>query len=245
VRRFPEICSSERSSETLTSIGKKYESVGYFSILYDYLQLGLVSAYREELVHIHPKHSTDREHGDFVMIDLSKSIKEDMFEAFLGVTQFLIDSKIQMGMGNAVCYNLFSSLFDEQDLETDVTSLEHPVTKLKEIFDKAVYMYELVPGKRPHKLDTYRYFEKDQMEEGTGLETGKVRMRLDMIFNPDPLHQARNLIKRFVVTERIVETLYSDWFSTPDDAKKNVAEKALDLLASKYEIVWKKGGLAS
>jgi len=120
VRRFPEIAESSRSSETLTNIGKNYESMGYFSVMYDYLNLQSVSAYREELIHIHPKHSIDREHGDFVMIDLTKSIKEDILEAFFGVTQYLIDGKIQLGMGNAICYNIFSSLFDEQELETDV-----------------------------------------------------------------------------------------------------------------------------
>jgi len=212
VRRFPWIATSTRSSETLTNIGKNYESVGYFSIIYDLLNLQAISAYREELIHIHPKHSVDREHGDYVMIDINKSIKEDIFEAFFGVTQYLIDGKIQLGMGNAVCYNIFSSLFDEQDLETDVSKLESPVTKLKEIFDKAHYMYEVVPGKTPIKLDIFRHYEKTpELEQGTGINTGKIRMKLELIFNPDPMNQRRNLIKKFVVTKRIVDTLWSDW----------------------------------
>jgi dsRNA-specific ribonuclease len=241
VRRFPEIAESSRSSETLTNIGKNYESMGYFSVMYDYLNLQQVSAYREELIHIHPKHSIDREHGDFVMIDLTKSIKEDILEAFFGVTQYLIDGKIQLGMGNAICYNIFSSLFDEQELETDVRKLENPVTKLKEIFDKAHYMYDVVPGKKPIKLDLHRYYEKEFLEDGAGLNTGKVRMKLEMIFNVDPMNQRRNLIKKFVVTQRIVEALWSDWFENPDDAKKDVAEKALALLGEKYDLFWKKG----
>jgi dsRNA-specific ribonuclease len=243
VRRFPDIASSARSSETLTNIGKNYESMGYFSTIYNYLNLQEVSAYREELIHIHPKHSIDREHGDFVMIDLTKSIKEDILEAFFGVTQYLVDGKIQLGLGNAICYNIFSSLFDEQELETDVRKLENPVTKLKEIFDKAHYMYEVVPGKKPMKLDLHRYFEKEFLEEGAGLNTGKVRMKLEMIFNVDPMNQRRNLIKKFIITQRIVETLWSEWFDTPDDAKKDVAEKALALLGEKYDLFWKKGSI--
>jgi len=102
-------------------------------------------------------------------------------------------------------------------------------------------MYEVVPGKKLIKLDIHRYYEKEFLEEGAGLNTGKVRMKLEMIFNVDPMNQRRNLIKKFVVTHRIVEALWSDWFENPDDAKKDVAEKALTLLGEKYDLFWKKG----
>ena len=63
-------------------------------------------------------------------------------------------------------------------------------------------------------------------------------MKLDMTFLPDPTGKRRNIVKKFVVTQKIVESLVSDWLESTDDAKKNVASKALQLLAEKYDLHW-------
>jgi hypothetical protein len=122
VRRFPEILVSDRAPETLTNIGQNYESKKSFSKVFDYLGFEQISAYKEELLHLHPqfKESTDRVYGDFVMNELFIGIKEDIFEAFIGATNYLIDAKIQLGLGNAICYNILSSVLDEQEIELSV-----------------------------------------------------------------------------------------------------------------------------
>jgi dsRNA-specific ribonuclease len=234
VRRFPEILVSDRASETLTNIGQNYESKKSFSKVFDYLGFDQISAYREELLHLHPQFqlSTDRIYGDFVLNELFIGIKEDIFEAFIGATNYLIDSKIQLGLGNAICYNILSSVLDEQEMELSVTASKDSVSKLKEIFDKSKLVYENVKGK---KLDTF-YFHEHQYE--TDPRTGKIRMKLDLTFLPDPTGKRRNIIKKFVITQKIVESLVSDWFESTDDAKKNVASKALQLLAEKYDVHW-------
>ena len=233
VRRFPEILVSDRAPETLTNIGQNYESKKSFSRVFDYLGFEQISAYREELLHLHPQfQSTDRVYGDFVLNELFIGIKEDIFEAFIGATNYLIDSKIQLGLGNAICYNILSSVLDEQEIEISVTASKDSVSKLNEIFNKSKLVYENVKGK---KLDTLHYYEH-QYE--TDERTGKIRMKLDMIFLPDPSGKRRNIIKKFVVTQKLVDSLWSDWLESTDDAKKNVASKALQLLEEKYDLHW-------
>ena len=42
-----------------------------------------------------------------------KDLLEDVFEAFIGVTQWVIDQYIGMGAGYAICYNIIASLLDK------------------------------------------------------------------------------------------------------------------------------------
>jgi dsRNA-specific ribonuclease len=45
-----------------------------------------------------------------------KDMLEDVFEAFIGATQWVIDQYIGMGAGYAICYNIIASILDEQDM---------------------------------------------------------------------------------------------------------------------------------
>jgi dsRNA-specific ribonuclease len=45
-----------------------------------------------------------------------KDMLEDVFEAFIGATQWVIDQYIGMGAGYAICYNIISSILEEQDM---------------------------------------------------------------------------------------------------------------------------------
>jgi dsRNA-specific ribonuclease len=64
-----------------------------------------------------------------------KKTLEDVFEAFLGSVEFLIDSKIKEGAGYSFCYNIIKSLFDEIDISLKYNDLYDSKTRLKELFD--------------------------------------------------------------------------------------------------------------
>lgn len=237
-RRFPEILTDIRAPEILTDIGKTYENKTFFSILFDKLKLYNIGSYKEELVHIHPRKSIDRVHGDYILTYLDKSTKEDMFEAFFGVIQYIIDSKIQIGLGNAICYNIYASIMDEEELFIDTDTLKEPISKLKEIFEKSGEYDRPIGSKKPSEnIDKFIY--SDDLEEGTGINTGMIRMKLTMIFNPDRENKGRGLLKKFKLTSPIIETLWSDYVEDKDTAKFNVSKKAIDLLKEKYNIEWK------
>jgi dsRNA-specific ribonuclease len=71
-----------------------------------------------------------------------KSLLEDVLEAFLGLTNDLVDTRVYMGAGYAICYNIISSLLDENmalprenqfvDIAIDPAVLEDAITDVKQ-----------------------------------------------------------------------------------------------------------------
>ena len=79
-----------------------------------------------------------------------KKTLEDVFEAFLGAVEFLIDSKIKEGAGYSFSYSIIKSLFDEIDISLKYNDLYDAKTRLKELFD----FY------KNKKIHTFRYETK-------------------------------------------------------------------------------------
>ena len=75
--------------------------------------------------------SADTETRDTKM----KKTLEDVFEAFFGATQKLIDSEIRMGVGYSICYNIITNLFDTLHISLKYVDLYDAKTRLKEVFD--------------------------------------------------------------------------------------------------------------
>ena len=75
--------------------------------------------------------SADKETRDTKM----KKTLEDVFEAFFGATQKLIDSEIRMGVGYSICYNIITKLFDTLHISLKYEDLYDAKTRLKEVFD--------------------------------------------------------------------------------------------------------------
>jgi len=75
--------------------------------------------------------SADKETRDTKM----KKTLEDVFEAFFGATQKLIDSEIRMGVGYSVCYNIIKNLFGPMHISLKYEDLYDAKTRLKEVFD--------------------------------------------------------------------------------------------------------------
>lgn len=78
---------------------------------------------------------------DFVSADMdTRNTKmdktlEDVFEAFFGATEMLIDSCIQHGTGYMFCYNIIHNLLETEKLSLAYEDLFDAKTRIKELFD--------------------------------------------------------------------------------------------------------------
>jgi len=64
-----------------------------------------------------------------------KSMLEDVFEAFFGTTEMLIDQHVCMGAGYGICYHLLKNIMDPIPISLKYEDLYDPITRLKETFD--------------------------------------------------------------------------------------------------------------
>lgn len=64
-----------------------------------------------------------------------KSLLEDTFEAFIGLTENVINTKMEAAIGETVCYTFVSSVLDKISVSLKYEDLFDAKTRLKEIFD--------------------------------------------------------------------------------------------------------------
>lgn len=64
-----------------------------------------------------------------------KALNEDTFEAFLGVTETIIDENFGIGIGYSCVYQILKGIFDEIDISLNYEDLYDAKTRLKELFD--------------------------------------------------------------------------------------------------------------
>jgi dsRNA-specific ribonuclease len=67
-----------------------------------------------------------------------KPLLEDSLEAFIGVTEFLLDTNFRQGVGNAIVYDILANIFDEMPISLEYEDLYDAKTRLKELFDYRV-----------------------------------------------------------------------------------------------------------
>ena len=64
-----------------------------------------------------------------------KPLLEDVFEAFLGATETLLDEYTKIGVGYACVYKILGAIFDEMEISLRYEDLYDAKTRLKELFD--------------------------------------------------------------------------------------------------------------
>ena len=64
-----------------------------------------------------------------------KSLLEDVFEAFLGATERILDRRKRVGVGYAIVYDILASILDDMDISLKYEDLYDAKTRLKELFD--------------------------------------------------------------------------------------------------------------
>jgi len=64
-----------------------------------------------------------------------KALLEDVFEAFLGATESILDATHRPGFGYSVCYKLLAGIYDKIPISLRYEDLYDAKTRLKELFD--------------------------------------------------------------------------------------------------------------
>jgi dsRNA-specific ribonuclease len=115
-----------------------------------------------------------RMNSDMTAAHRRSSVLEDVFEAFIGAAEILIDSKIS-GLGYPSCFFFLSNVFDEIPIELTYEALFDGKTRIKELFDTFKDLGQLVyktisRNDRIVTIHLYRLVEKEEifMAEGKG-----------------------------------------------------------------------------
>lgn len=82
-----------------------------------------------------------------------KDLLEDVFESFIGCTEYLLDKNFRIGVGYAIVYDILKSIYDEIDISLRYEDLYDAKTRIKETFD----MYK--------ELGVWQFIEVREKEE--------------------------------------------------------------------------------
>jgi dsRNA-specific ribonuclease len=147
-----------------------------------------------------------------------KPLLEDVFEAFLGATERIIDQRKRIGVGYAIVYDILASIFDDMDISLRYEDLYDSKTRLKELFD----MYESSLGPLVYKEEKTDLIQCSTVYR---VEGGQYQQKADGSFNK----------------KRIIGGVYikigEGSASLKADAQQNAATMALENLAKQG---WKK-----
>lgn len=100
------------------------------------------------------------------------SMLEDVFEAFFGVTELLLDQKYGIGVGYAVCYHIIANQLDRIDLPIDYEFLVDAKTRMKEMEDyynknhDTYFLKRYVSPDETSGFNVYRYELKTRTPHG-------------------------------------------------------------------------------
>jgi len=133
-----------------------------------------------------------------------KSLLEDVFEAFFGATEVLIDGLLGNGAGYGICFRILKSILDELNISLKYEDLYDPITRLKETFD---FFRQQVPGRQCHMI------WGNMMWENVKTETGQIVN----LYQHDKLSNRKKLL---ITTEAPLL----------DEAKQLAASKYLQIL---------------
>jgi dsRNA-specific ribonuclease len=254
-RRFPELNTTD-NVKTLARLKINYGSKKMFYTLGEKLDMwDFIIAGKETRVIRGKKKvgnsiiNTEVESVVDIKQTKKKSLLEDSFEAFIGVTQILLDEFVKNGMGYKICYNIISKLYDDLEIKLDHESLYDPKTRLKELFDKYSSNFGKW-GKENVKAVQYknRYndFGKWKITVGYNVRTSdnkieKLREMLELYMYDDRLKGdiimpnhiinfvSGNFVENNKPTYKFVELGFGE-ASLKDDAEQIACENALKRL---------------
>ena len=87
-----------------------------------------------------------------------RKVLEDVFEAFIGCLENIVDQSLNMHSGYGVCYTIISTILEKITISLKETDLKDPKTRLKEIFDKSKVLNELVYKVKEARSETNNMF---------------------------------------------------------------------------------------
>lgn len=102
-----------------------------------------------------------------------KDLLEDVFESFIGCTEYLLDKNFRIGVGYAIVYDILKSIYDEIDISLRYEDLYDAKTRIKETFD----MYK--------DLGSWQFIEVREKEENEEFGTTKSYVYQVPLGNPN------------------------------------------------------------
>jgi len=100
---------------------------------------------------------------------------EDVFEAFFGATEHLIDERIKRGMGCPVVYSIIDKICENTEMLVDYENTMDPISQLKEYLEK--------PGNKNRnsiyvtKREDSKFYTKVMIQDNSG------KRMVDSIYN--------------------------------------------------------------
>jgi|694.fasta_scaffold45079_2 dsRNA-specific ribonuclease len=210
-RRFPELRNDERGNFKLTEAFRQLVKKGTLSKYCEEIGLNKFIRYKE-YVYLDSN-------GVRRKIEEDESLREDVFEAFCGALEDLVDNRIEFTVGYSTVYALMSSFLDTQEISIDLDELVSSVTKLKEIFD-----VEKKQG-RANKHEYKTFFNTDIIPP-------TYNVSLFLTFEDTNLPSGRTAPpeKKFTVSN----------ISRKEEGQDQLALQALEWLKKNLKMEWKK-----
>ena len=117
-----------------------------------------------------------RHHENLNSVGKRLSLLEDVFESFIGVTEFILDHRYSSGVGYIVCRKILKNIFDPIPIDIHYNSLFDAKTRLKELFDLkkdtlGVLKYEYQRNEEGSKIDIFRVLEETRIFISSGIST--------------------------------------------------------------------------
>ena len=209
-RRFPELRNHEQGNFIMTEAKKRIIQKGTFSKYCSEIGLNKFIRYRELFY---------EENGIKKRISEDDSLREDVFEAFFGALEDLIDNRIMFTVGYSTVYAILASFLDTQEISIDIESLVANRTKIKELYD--------IEAKQGRNNTLEWITEADQ-----STIPAKLTITLVLRFGSRDLPTGKRAPdeKRF----RLVGA------ERKEDGQEEVAGQALEWLKTNLGMVWKK-----
>lgn len=98
-----------------------------------------------------------------------KSLLEDVFEAFVGVTETILDNYFQSGVGYAIVQRILTDIFDNIDISLRYEDLYDAKSRLKELFDINKELGVLIYEYKPKESTVYRQKDGNKIFMATGI----------------------------------------------------------------------------
>lgn len=107
-----------------------------------------------------------------------KPLLEDVFEAFLGATELILDSHTSVGVGYACVHRILQAIFDDIDISLRYEDLYDGKTRLKELFDMSgdklgTLFYDDIKEDNLTKSKVYRNKDGSKIFLGEGVASLK------------------------------------------------------------------------
>lgn len=204
VKKFPVIESAHWLSNIKHRLisGKSFAQIASDANFYPYIKM---SDELKQDINKKIEIATEKNMNYINEVEEYRKILEDVFEAFVGTLQWIVDDYVSMeaGPGYAVAYSFIKKFLDKIEIPTHIEKIFDPISLVKEIYD-----HQRWPNKTSQMT-------KSTKNEETGMNT---------VIYIAPIKDKRVFLGR---GESFDKT----------EARRKAAEKTLEILKNKYNIV--------